>query len=82
MQAEDCDEAGWAMQIMLLAVHVLSQLPAKALRNQLWLPPLPQASGTGGGDGDNGGRGGTGGGGCVGGEGGESGESGSHGQKR
>ena len=61
------------MQVILLVVQTLSQLPSKALRYQLWLP-LPQEGGAsgdgadgggaaGGGEGESGGGEGEGGGG-------------------
>ena len=53
-QAAFCEAAGWAMQVILLVVQTLSQLPLKALRYQLWLP-LPQEGGASGDGADGGG---------------------------
>ena len=53
-QAAFCEAAGWAMQVILLVVQTLSQLPAKVLRYQLWLP-LPQEGGASGDGADGGG---------------------------
>ena len=53
-QAAFCEAAGWAMQVILLTVQTLSQLPLKALRYQLWLP-LPQEGGASGDGADGGG---------------------------
>ena len=53
-QAAFCEVAGWAMQVILLTVQTLSQLPLKALRYQLWLP-LPQEGGASGDGADGGG---------------------------
>ena len=58
-QAAFCEAAGWAMQVILLTVQTLSQLPLKALRYQLWLP-LPQEGGASGDGADGGGAGGGG----------------------